>query len=235
MIRVIAIDDEPLALRQIVAYIHKVPDLQLVAECRSALEAQEILNAEPVDVMFCDINMPDLNGMDFVRQLSEGSAESRPPLIVFTTAYSEYAVEGFKVDAVDYLLKPFSFADFSRSVERIRQRMEYPTIYIRADHRSVAVSMADVIRIQAMGEYLRIFVAGQSRALTTLMSMKRIEEEIPPRQFMRVHRSHIVNLRHVTEVTKNHIILDDGSEVPLGDNYRSVFDQWVAGRTLGRA
>ncbi len=232
MLRVLAIDDEPLALRQIVSYIQRVPDLQLVAECRSAVEAQDILAAEPVDVLFCDINMPDLNGMDFVRQLSEHTSEFRTPLIVFTTAYSEYAVEGFKVSAVDYLLKPFSFADFGRALERVRQRLQFPTIYIRADHRSIAVSTADIIRIQAMGEYLRIYVEGHPRPLTTLMSMKHIEEEMPPREFLRVHRSHIINLRHVAEVSKGHIILDDGADLPIGDNYRSAFDRWLSARTL---
>ena len=234
MLRVLAIDDEPLALRQIVSYIRKTPDLQLIAECRSAIEAQEVLARETVDALFCDINMPDLSGMDFVRQLTTDGSTARQPLVVFTTAYSQYAVEGFKVAAVDYLLKPFSFADFTRSVERLRQRIETTVIYVRADHRSVAVAMNDIIRIQAMGEYLRLFVAGLPRPLMTLMAMKRMEEEVPPTQFMRVHRSHIINLSHVAEVSHGRILLDDGAEVPLGDNHRAAFDQWLSKHTLGR-
>ena len=109
MIRVLAIDDEPLALQQLAAYIKKIPFLELVAECQSAIEAKQILNNDIVDAVFCDINMPDLNGMEFVKSLAA------PPLVVFTTAYSEYAVEGFKVDAVDYLLKPFGLQDFQRA------------------------------------------------------------------------------------------------------------------------
>jgi len=232
MLRVIAIDDEPLALRQIVTYINKMPELQLVAECRSALEAREVLSREPVDAIFCDINMPDLNGMDFVRQLTDNDVIQRRPLIIFTTAYSEYAVEGFKVDAVDYLLKPFSFTDFTRAVERLRQRMEQSTIFVRADHRNVAVQLCEIIRVQAMGEYLKLYVAGQTRAVMPLMSMKRIEEMLPSRLFLRIHRSHIINLQHVAEVGKSVVILDDGTELPVGDNYRAALDQWVAERSL---
>ena len=118
MIRCLAIDDEPLALQQLVAYIHKVPFLELAAQCQSALEAREFLQNDTVDAIFCDINMPDLNGMDFVKSLVA------PPLVVFTTAYSEYAVEGFRVNAVDYLLKPFGMQDFLRAANRIKERME---------------------------------------------------------------------------------------------------------------
>ena len=124
MIKVLAIDDEPLALQQLVAYIKKVPFLELAGECQSALEAMEVLNQEPIDAIFCDINMPDLNGMEFVKSLAV------PPLVVFTTAYSEYAVEGFKVNAVDYLLKPFGLQDFQRAANRLRERLE-STDYLR--------------------------------------------------------------------------------------------------------
>ena len=118
MIRCIAIDDEPLALQQIAAYIGKIPGLQLVAQCQSAIEARQFLEQDTVDVIFCDINMPDLNGMDFVKSLT------MPPHIVFTTAYADYAVEGFKVNAVDYLLKPFGLQEFQRAVQRLRERIQ---------------------------------------------------------------------------------------------------------------
>ena len=118
MIRCIAIDDEPLALQQLAAYIKKTPFLELVAQCQSAIEARQFLEQDTVDAIFCDINMPDLNGMDFVKSLKA------PPLIVFTTAYSEYAVEGFKVNAVDYLLKPFGMQDFMRAANRLRERAQ---------------------------------------------------------------------------------------------------------------
>ena len=118
MIKTLVIDDEPLALQQLAAYVRKIPFLDLVAECQSAIEARDIINNERIDAIFVDINMPDMNGMDFVRSLAA------PPLVVFTTAYSEYAVDGFKVDAVDYLLKPFGLDDFKRAAMRVKHRFE---------------------------------------------------------------------------------------------------------------
>ena len=148
MIRCMAIDDEPLALQQITAYIGKVPFLELVAQCQSALEAHQFLQNDTVDVIFCDINMPDLNGMDFIKTLTA------PPLVVFTTAYAEYAVEGFKVNAVDYLLKPFGLQDFMRAANRLKDRLESShsspvtseddTIFLKTEYRIVKVSISDI-------------------------------------------------------------------------------------------
>ena len=125
MITCLAIDDEPLALQQLVAYISKVPFLELAAQCQSAMEARAFLEHDTVDAIFCDINMPDLNGMDFVKSLAA------PPLVVFTTAYSEYAVEGFRVNAVDYLLKPFGLQDFQRAANRLKERRGYEGTEVR--------------------------------------------------------------------------------------------------------
>ena len=149
-IRCLAIDDEPLALQQLVAYINKVPFLQLAAQCQSALEARAFLEHDTADAIFCDINMPDLNGMDFVKSLAV------PPLIVFTTAYSEYAVEGFRVNAVDYLLKPFGLQDFQRAANRLCERMKGTSsvplpaaqesdgiLFLKTDYRIVKVTIAD--------------------------------------------------------------------------------------------
>ena len=165
MIRCMAIDDEPLALQQIATYINKVPFLELVAQCQSALEARQFLEQDTVDAIFCDINMPDLNGMDFVKSLTT------PPLIVFTTAYAEYAVEGFKVNAVDYLLKPFGLQDFQRAAQRLQDRLgdtlntQHPrpntqdnddTIFLKTEYRIVKVSISSIRYIEAMSEYLKV-------------------------------------------------------------------------------
>lgn len=230
MIRVIAIDDEPLALKQLTTYIQRVPFFELVAACQSAVEAADLLRSEHVDALFCDINMPDLDGMTFVRQLTE------PPLVVFTTAYSEYAVEGFRIDAVDYLLKPFGFDEFSRAAERIRQRMQLQprmeSISVRADHKTVIIPLNTIRYIQAMGEYLRIFISENQRPVMTLLSMRRLEESLPSDQFMRVHRSYIVRLSMIAQVMKGHLLLTDGTDLPLGDNYRPVFEQWMTQNKL---
>jgi DNA-binding LytR/AlgR family response regulator len=253
MIRVLAIDDEPLALQQLVAYIRKIPFLELVAECQSAIQAQEVLNQEPVDAIFCDINMPDLNGMDFVKSLAV------PPLIVFTTAYSEYAVEGFKVDAVDYLLKPFGLQDFQRAANRLLSRKEErekrkentqssdassssiplpsssendDTIFVKTDYRVVKLAVSDIRYIEGMSEYLKIYLEGQ-KPVITLLSMKKMEDYLPP-TFMRIHRSYIINLKKIQEVNKNRVIMDADIYLPIGDMYREAFQNYLNTNFLGK-
>ena len=243
MIRVLAIDDEPLALQQLVAYIRKIPFLELVAECQSALEAKDILNRESVDAVFCDINMPDLNGMDFVKSLAA------PPLVVFTTAYSEYAVEGFKVNAVDYLLKPFGLQDFQRAANRVRERLEAGgeksevrsdktetddnNLFLKTDYRIVKVSIPDIRYIEAMSEYLKVWTEGESKPIITLLSMKKMEERLPD-YFMRIHRSYIVNLTKIQEVNKNRVILDADTYLPIGDLYKETFQTYLNTKFLGK-
>ena len=244
-IRVIAIDDEPLALQQLAAYIKKVPFLELVAQCQSALEAIDVLNSEPVDAMFCDINMPDLNGMDFVKSLSV------PPLIVFTTAYSEYAIEGFKVNAVDYLLKPFGLQDFMRAANRLKDRsplqpppvgeaigaavaaQEDGSIFVKTDYRVVKVAIQDIRYVEAMSEYLKLHLDSQPKPIVTLLSMKMLEERLP-QNFMRIHRSYIVNLDKIQEVNKNRVILDADTYLPIGDSYKEQFNHYIDTKFLGK-
>ena len=241
MIRVLAIDDEPLALQQLAAYIKKITFLELVAECQSAIEAKEILNNENIDAIFCDINMPDLNGMDFVKSLST------PPLIVFTTAYSEYAVEGFKVDAVDYLLKPFGLDNFKRAANRLQERLEVrqqepPTtivsseddsIFVKTDYRVVKIAISDIRYIEGMSEYLKIHLESQPKPIVTLLSMKKMEEFLPS-HFMRIHRSYIINLKKIQEVNKNRVIMDSETYLPIGDNYKDAFNDYLNKKFLGK-
>ena len=241
MIRVLAIDDEPLALQQLATYIKKIPFLELVTECQSAIEAKEILNNENIDAIFCDINMPDLNGMDFVKSLST------PPLIVFTTAYSEYAVEGFKVDAVDYLLKPFGLDDFKRAANRLQERLEVrqqepPTtivsseddsIFVKTDYRVVKIAISDIRYIEGMSEYLKIHLESQPKPIVTLLSMKKMEEFLPS-HFMRIHRSYIINLKKIQEVNKNRVIMDSETYLPIGDNYKDAFNDYLNKKFLGK-
>ena len=241
MIRVLAIDDEPLALQQLAAYIKKIMFLELVAECQSAIEAKEILNNENIDAIFCDINMPDLNGMDFVKSLST------PPLIVFTTAYSEYAVEGFKVDAVDYLLKPFGLDDFKRAANRLQERLEVrqqepsttiassedDSIFVKTDYRVVKIAISDIRYIEGMSEYLKIHLESQPKPIVTLLSMKKMEEFLPS-HFMRIHRSYIINLKKIQEVNKNRVIMDSETYLPIGDNYKDAFNDYLNKKFLGK-
>lgn len=222
MIKVLAIDDEPLALRQLELYIGKVPYLELIESCRSANAAKPHL--DKADAIFIDINMPDLNGMDFVKSLEN------PPLVVFTTAYSEYAVEGFRVDAAGYLLKPFSFDEFSRTAERLQKRLEEQKaaraaaratdhIFFKTDYKNVRVDFKDIVWIESMSEYIKIHLT-DSTPLVILYSLRKLEEQLPPDRFCRVHRSYIVSLPHVREAGSNSLTLTDGKTVPVSDSYR---------------
>ena len=250
MIRCIAIDDEPLALQQIVAYIGKVPFLELAAQCQSALEAREFLEHDTVDAIFCDINMPDLNGMDFIKSLVV------PPLVVFTTAYSEYAVEGFRVNAVDYLLKPFGLQDFQRAANRLKDRLEGSvpaaspavggsvvggfaadtnddTIFLKTEYRIVKVSISDIRYVEAMSEYLKVWLSSEPKPIITLLSMKKMEERLPD-TFMRIHRSYIINLTKIQEVNKNRVIMDADTYLPIGDLYKETFQKYLDTKFLGK-
>jgi DNA-binding LytR/AlgR family response regulator len=239
-----AIDDEPLALQQIAAYIGKVPFLELAVQCQSALEARTFLENDTVDAIFCDINMPDLNGMDFIKSLTVA------PLVVFTTAYAEYAVEGFRVNAVDYLLKPFGLQDFQRAANRIKERLEgtgnalppHPssltpedddTIFLKTEYRIIKVSISDICYIEAMSEYLKVYLDSESKPIITLLSMKKMEERLPD-YFMRIHRSYIVNLTKIQEVNKNRIIMDRDTYLPIGDMYKDTFQRYLDTKFLGK-
>ena len=239
MIYCIIIDDEPLALQQMEAYVKKIPYLELVASCQSAIDAKKVLQSQKVDAMFCDINLPELNGLDFVKSLDN------PPMVVFTTAYSEYAVEGFQLNAIDYLLKPFGFDDMLRAAEKIKKRYdairtlqevsqidEDDAIFLKTEYKIVRSNISDIRYVEAMSEYLRIYLVGSTRPIIVLLSMKKMEERLPSRSFMRVHRSYIINLRMIREVSKNRILLGEEVEVPIGDSYRDQFNAYINSKFL---
>lgn len=238
MIRCLAIDDEPLALQQLSAYITKVPFLSLVASCQSALDAAAVMAEQDIDAIFVDINMPDLNGMEFVRSLHN------PPLVIFTTAYSEYAVEGYKVNAVDYLLKPFGMADIMQSADKIKRQYDLlhaenvspvdadDAVFVKSDYKVQRLPVGRIVCIEGMGEYIRIYVEGQPKPSVVLMSMKKMEERLAGRHFMRIHKSYIINLAHVSEVTKTQVTMSDGRVIPIGDSYRAAFSDYIAGRFI---
>ncbi|MBP5257225.1 MAG: response regulator transcription factor [Prevotella sp.] len=239
MITCIAIDDEPLALQQITAYIKRVPFLTLVGECQSSLDAKKILDKETVDAIFVDINMPDLSGLDFVKSLDT------PPIVVFTTAYAEYAVEGYKVNATDYLLKPFGFDEFLASAEKVRERFELlnaatvsdpdddDALFLKTEHKVVRINISDIKYIEGMSEYLKIHFSSDKKAVVALLSMKRLEERLP-KYFMRIHRSYIINLHEIQEINKSRVILDADTYLPIGDLYRDTLNAYIESKFLGK-
>ncbi len=232
MIRCIAIDDEPLALKQIADYISKTPFLELAGLCESALQALELLDKTPVDLMFVDVNMPDLSGMDFVKTLEN------PPFIVFVTAYSEYALEGFRVDAIDYLLKPISYSDFLKSANKVKAwfdaMRQKPAevmsnkdfLFIKSEYKILRINFDDIKYIEAMSEYIRIHLVN-SKPVMTQLSMKSIEDQLPEDRFMRVHRSFIINLSKISVIERNRIIFDGTVYIPVSDQYKSKFQNYI--------
>ena len=241
-IRCLAIDDEPLALRQLVAYIEKIHFLELVGQCQSALDAQQLMETEHIDAIFIDINMPDLNGLQFIRSLEQ------PPIVVLTTAYSEYAIDGYKVNAVDYLLKPFSFDEFNCAAAKVKKQYELisstsaepasqasdDNLFVKAEHRLVKISIDNIRYIESMSEYVKIHFCDNTRPLTVLTSMKKLTDLLPATQFMRIHRSYIVNLNQVTEVNKSRVVLSDDVSLPIGDLYRDDLRLYVDSHTISK-
>lgn len=244
MVRCIIVDDEPLAVAQMEKYVERVPFLENVRSCSSATEAMEILSEGNVDVMFVDISMPDISGMQLVRSLSN------PPMVVFTTAHSEYAVEGFKVDAVDYLLKPIGFDDFLRAAGKVKEMfiLKNPqkcaetmvetrsgdSLFVKSDYRIIRVPVDTIMYVESMSEYVRIFVEGQAKPIISLLSMKKVEEALPSDTFMRVHRSYLVNLCKIKEISKMRIVYDNNVYIPIGDMYKTVFFDYVEKHFIGK-
>lgn len=240
MVRCVAVDDEPLALRQIKEYIARTPSLELVAACRSASQARDVLDREDADLLFVDIDMPDQNGLDFVGSL-DGFR-----FVIFTTAYSEFAIDGFKLNAIDYLLKPFGYDEFlkavdkavslkelierSRSADEARQEEaaveDREFLSVRADYRTMLVRISDIVYLESVGEYVRLHIAGSS-PIVTLFRLKNMETTLPADSFMRVHRSYIVNLRRITGYAKGRIYFDGDEYVPLGEKYREQLLKYI--------
>ena len=229
-----------IGLENVKGYIAKINFLKLEKAFTNAIEAQQYLAGNPIDLIFVDINMPDLSGVEFVRSLV-----SRP-MIIFTTAYSEYAVEGFKLDAIDYLLKPFSFADFNRSVTKAQSLYELLAyrktqgdvpapeatprdreyISIKADYKTTLVRISDIVYLESEGEYVRLHLDDRS-TITTLFRLKNMEAALPSEMFMRVHRSYIVNLQRIRSYVKGRVFISDSEYVPIGENYREAFQRYI--------
>ncbi len=232
MIRCIAIDDEPLALKQIVGYITQTPYMELNGQFDSALQAIKFLQSSETDLMFVDINMPELTGMEFVRSLNH------PPKVIFTTAYSEYALEGFRVNALDYLLKPIGYPAFLKSAEKAKdwfEKIERKTtqveansefLFIKSEYKIIRINIGDITYVEGMREYVRIHMVGQSPVMS-LLSMSKLEGFLPSDRFMRVHRSYIVNLARITTIERNRIVFDGKVYIPISENYKEKFQEFL--------
>lgn len=232
-IRCICIDDEPLAVKQIVSYIQRIPYLELAGEGRSAAEAMSLLDAGDIDLMFIDISMPDISGMELVKSLV------RKPHVVFTTAFSEFAVEGFEVNAVDYLVKPISFDNFLRAAGKVKSLIELSSrqakenngfssghLFVKSAYKLVRIELNEIKYIESQHEYVLIHLKNSPPVLTQV-SLKSMEEQLPAKLFMRVHRSFIVNLEMVTLVDRNRIVFDEKTFIPVGNQYKESFQHFI--------
>lgn len=230
------VDDEPLALDLLEGYVNKTPFLQLVGRCGSAIEALERMNEQEVDLLFLDIQMPDLSGVELSKSLVNG------PKIIFTTAFEEYAIEGFKVDALDYLLKPFNYPEFLKAASKAQRWFELQQtsesssakdafIFVKSDYKIKKIALREILYIEGLKDYVKIYTTTQVKPIMSLMSMKSIEEKLPPEQFMRVHRSYVVNLNQIHTIERSRIVF--GSVyIPVSEKYKASFQAFVSQRFM---
>ncbi|NSL90434.1 LytR/AlgR family response regulator transcription factor [Chitinophaga solisilvae] len=228
MIKCIAVDDEPLALEIIEDYIRKVPFLNLAGKFENAATALHFLREEPVDLVFLDIKMPDITGIQFLKSLKY------PPLVVFTTAYGEYALDGFNLDVVDYLLKPVPFERFLKAATKaseilaVTQQKGAPLeaawvndyIFIKTEYKIIKINLEDILFIEALKDYTKIYT--HNLPVLTLRSLKSFETRLPADKFIRVHRSYLVSLNKINSVEKNTVMIANQS-IPISDGYRDRF------------
>lgn len=246
MIKVIVIDDEPLALQQIAEMVKRTPYFELVAACDSAFEAMQTMEQQHIDAIFTDINMPDLSGMKYIESLRE------QPIVVFTTAYSQYAVDGYKVGAVDYLLKPFGQPEFQRAAAKVKEQYELrqaahlqaaatPTtpassdnniLFVKDGYNYIRILLADIVYIESQSEYLKLYLKDGTSHMA-LMSLKNMILLLPPESFLRIHRSYIVNMTHIKSVSRGRVFLDRNQELPIGDLYKEQVFQFIEKRIIG--
>lgn len=231
MIRAIALDDEPLALKVIENFCQRVPYIQLEKTFTKTAEAHKHLRKQPVDLIFLDIQMPTQNGMEFFAEIQQHT------MVIFTTAFSEYAVEGFNVNATDYLLKPFSFDRFLQAVEKAKvsyetrhkiQSTEMQYLFIRADYTLHKILISDILFIEGLDDYLKIHIQNQ-RTIVARMTLKSMLEKLPGNEFLRVHRSYIVPMARVEKV-RNKIIYIGEEEIPVSASYEAAFNEAISKR-----
>jgi two-component system LytT family response regulator len=225
----IAIDDEPLALELLEQYISRFPSLKLLHTFEDAISGSEFIKGNQVDLLFVDINMPDISGIELVKSLDP------KPMIIFTTAYKNYAFEGFELQAVDYLLKPIDFDRFSKAVEKAvdfhrykstpTQTTEQKNLYVYSEYRMIRIDLQDIEYIESMEDYIKIFLTSQPKPVLTLMTLKKVLEKLPPENFCRIHRSYIVALPHIKSIHNKKVQLRS-AELPIGNSYSEIINRW---------
>ncbi|MBK8699563.1 MAG: response regulator transcription factor [Saprospiraceae bacterium] len=236
MIKTIIVDDEPLAIDILEAFVSRMPNLQLVAKCENAFEANEVLQQQKIDLMFLDIQMPQLSGVDFLKSLSN------PPCVVFTTAYPEFAVEGFELNAVDYLVKPISMDRFLKAVNKVAEKLAGKGeteeggdqfFFVKADKKLVKINFDDIVYIEGLKDY--VIIKNETNRVITLQTMKSLEDKLPTHIFRRIHRSFIVNMNKIQALDGNVVeVMEKGQvkHLPIGKNYRDELLELINERKI---
>lgn len=239
-IRCAVIDDEPLALGLMASYVKKTPFLELVGSYSSAVQAMQEMHDNPVDLIFLDIQMPELNGLDYSRMISPQTR------VVFTTAFNQYALDGYKVNAIDYLLKPISYPDFllaankaqewfrlveqSQQSEKKENQDEKLSIFVKSDYKLIRIELKNILYVEGLKDYVKIYEDNTGRPVISLMSMKAMEEMLPADRFMRVHRSYIVQKEKIRIIEHNRIVFGN-TYIPIGDSYKQAFQDFLNKRS----
>jgi len=227
MLRCIAVDDEPLALELLEDNISNLPYLELVAKCSNAMEAMKILQSQTIDLIFLDIQMPGLTGLQFIQSLSQ------KPMIVLVTAYEKFALEGFNLNVVDYLVKPVALERFVKACNKAWELHQLKTtgnqigaaapdyFFVNVDYSLLKITFADIVWIEGLKDYIKIHLKSSTKAVITRMSMKAMEEQLPAQKFIRIHKSYIVSIEHITAIRKNSVFMGT-MELPVGESYRDA-------------
>ena len=239
-IRCAVVDDEPLALGLMASYVKKTPFLELVGSYSSAVQAMQEMHDNPVDLIFLDIQMPELNGLDYSRMISPQTR------VVFTTAFNQYALDGYKVNALDYLLKPISYPDFllaankaqewfrlveqSQQSEKKENQDEKLSIFVKSDYKLIRIELKNILYVEGLKDYVKIYEENTGRPVISLMSMKAMEEILPADRFMRVHRSYIVQKEKIRIIEHNRIVFGN-TYIPIGDSYKQAFQDFLNKRS----
>jgi len=232
MITAIAIDDEPLALQLVTGYIQRTPGLKLLGGFDNPLDAIEFMTHETIDLIFVDIQMPDLSGLEFTRSLVRGSK------VIFTTAYDKYAIDGFRLDVVDYLLKPFSYEEFLKAVlkaqkiiklekgvmDKVEANNEF--LFLKSDYKIKRINFNDILYIEGLKDYVKVYTKNAVKPVMSITTMKLLESKLPESRFMRVHRSFIVNLKKIETIERSRIVFGK-TYIPVSDQYKDKFQEFL--------
>lgn len=227
------VDDEPLALNLLESYVNKTPFLTLAGKYSSAVQAMKELPGKQIDLLFLDIQMPELNGLEFSKMVNSHTR------IVFTTAFGQYAIDGYKVNALDYLLKPISYVDFLQAANKAVQwfellqqpKEEIDSIFVKSEYKLVQIELKNILYVEGLKDYIKIYEEGNSKPILSLMSMKAMEEMLPASRFMRVHRSYIVQKDKIRIIDRGRIVFGK-KYIPVSDSYKQTFQEFLDKRTL---